>query len=295
MEEWAERKLPVFSYPFFMSFVRVRSAREDNMKKAILTVSFGTSHLDTLEKTIGAIERELAEAFPDRTLYRAFTSGMVIEKLKLDHKLVIFRVEEAMEQMYRDGVREVLVQPTHIIHGLEYEKMRSQLAPYQERFSQVRIGAPLLEATKDYEEAAGLIIEDVRPGDGESLVRMGHGTEHHTNAAYPALDYTFWAKGYKNVIVGTVEGFPEMDEVLKKLKEQQTKRVLLMPFMVVAGDHARNDMAGEEPDSWKSVLENEGFQVTVQLDGLGSFPETGQLFVSHLDKAETIPKDNFIL
>ena len=187
------------------------------MKKAILTVSFGTSHLDTLEKTIGAIERELAEAFPDRTLYRAFTSGMVIEKLKLDHKLVIFRVEEAMEQMYRDGVREVLVQPTHIIHGLEYEKMRSQLAPYQERFSQVRIGAPLLEATKDYEEAAGLIIEDVRPGDGESLVLMGHGTEHHTNAAYPALDYTFWAKGYKNVIVGTVEGFPEMDEVLKKL------------------------------------------------------------------------------
>lgn len=206
------------------------------MKKAILTVSFGTSHLDTLEKTIGAIERELAEAFSDRTLYRAFTSGMVIEKLKLDHKLVIFRVEEAMEQMYRDGVREVLVQPTHIIHGLEYEKMRSQLAPYQERFSQVRIGAPLLEATKDYEEAAGLIIEDVRPGDGESLVLMGHGTEHHTNAAYPALDYTFWAKGYKNVIVGTVEGFPEMDEVLKKLKEQQTKRVLLMPFMVVAGD-----------------------------------------------------------
>ncbi len=243
------------------------------MKKAILTVSFGTSHLDTLEKTIGAIERELAEAFSDRTLYRAFTSGMVIEKLKLDHKLVIFRVEEAMEQMYRDGVREVLVQPTHIIHGLEYEKMRSQLAPYQERFSQVRIGAPLLEATKDYEEAAGLIIEDVRPGDGESLVLMGHGTEHHTNAAYPALDYTFWAKGYKNVIVGTVEGFPEMDEVLKKLKEQQTKRVLLMPFMVVAGDHARNDMAGEDERlSWKSIRDSPWIRIRPVIKGLGEIP-----------------------
>ena len=284
MEEWAERKLPVFSYPFFMSFVRVRPAREDNMKKAILTVSFGTSHLDTLEKTIGAIERELAEAFPDRTLYRAFTSGMVIEKLKLDHKLVIFRVEEAMEQMYRDGVREVLVQPTHIIHGLEYEKMRSQLAPYQERFSQVRIGAPLLEATKDYEEAAGLIIEDVRPGDGESLVLMGHGTEHHTNAAYPALDYTFWAKGYKNVIVGTVEGFPEMDEVLKKLKEQQTKRVLLMPFMVVAGDHARNDMAGE--DAWKSILTARGYEVRPVIKGLGEIPGIRQMFVRHAREAK---------
>lgn len=286
MEEWAERKLPVFSYPFFMSFVRVIPSREDNMKKAILTVSFGTSHLDTLEKTIGAIERELAEAFPDRTLYRAFTSGMVIEKLKLDHKLVIFRVEEAIEQMYRDGVREVLVQPTHIIHGLEYEKMRSQLAPYQERFSQVRIGAPLLEATKDYEEAAGLIIEDVRPGDGESLVLMGHGTEHHTNAAYPALDYTFWAKGYKNVIVGTVEGFPEMDEVLKKLKEQQTKRVLLMPFMVVAGEHARNDMAGEDEDSWKSILTARGYEVRPVIKGLGEIPGIRQMFVRHAREAK---------
>ena len=256
------------------------------MTKAILTVRFGTSHLDTLEKTIGAIERELAEAFPDRTLYRAFTSGMVIEKLKLDHKLVIFRVEEAMEQMYRDGVREVLVQPTHIIHGLEYEKMRSQLAPYQERFSQVRIGAPLLEATKDYEEAAGLIIEDVRPGDGESLVLMGHGTEHHTNAAYPALDYTFWAKGYKNVIVGTVEGFPEMDEVLKKLKEQQTKRVLLMPFMVVAGDHARNDMAGEDEDSWKSILTARGYEVRPVIKGLGEIPGIRQMFVRHAREAK---------
>ena len=213
------------------------------MKKAILTVSFGTSHLDTLEKTIGAIERELAEAFPDRTLYRAFTSGMVIEKLKLDHKLVIFRVEEAMEQMYRDGVREVLVQPTHIIHGLEYEKMRSQLAPYQERFSQVRIGAP-------------------------------------------ALDYTFWAKGYKNVIVGTVEGFPEMDEVLKKLKEQQTKRVLLMPFMVVAGDHARNDMAGEDEDSWKSILTARGYEVRPVIKGLGEIPGIRQMFVRHAREAK---------
>ena len=110
-----------------------------------------------------------------------------------------------------------------------------------------------------------------------------------------SAENTFRALGHEHVYVGTVEGFPNLDYIIGRLKKHNITRVHLMPFMIVAGDHAQNDMAGEEPDSWKSVLENEGFQVTVQLDGLGSFPETGQLFVSHLDKAETIPKDNFIL
>ena len=116
---------------------------------------------------------------------------------------------------------------------------------------------------------------------------MGHGTEHHTNAAYPALDYTFWAKGYKNVIVGTVEGFPEMDEVLKKLKEQQTKRVLLMPFMVVAGDHANNDMAGDDDDSWLSMFKESGKfdSVDTQITGLGEIKDIQQIYVDHTAEA----------
>ncbi len=126
-----------------------------------------------------------------------------------------------------------------------------------------------------------------------ALVFMGHGTAHYANASYCQLENTFRALGHEHVYVGTVEGFPNLDYIIGRLKKHNITRVHLMPFMIVAGDHAQNDMAGEEPDSWKSVLENEGFQVTVQLDGLGSFPETGQLFVSHLDKAETIPKRQF--
>lgn len=260
------------------------------MKKAVLTVSFGTSHLDTMEKTIGAVEKALAEAFPDRTLYRAFTSGMILKKLKSEFQMEICNVEEAMEKMARDGIEDLLIQPTHIIHGFEYEKMTEQIEPYRERFETIRIGAPLLATMEDYEEAVHLIMEDAGLKEEETLVLMGHGTEHHTNAAYPALDYTFWAKGYRNVVVGTVEGFPEMEEVLKKLKEQQAEKILLMPFMIVAGDHAKNDMAGEDADSWKSILTREGYEVRTVLKGLGEIPGIRQMFVRHAREAKECPK-----
>ena len=125
--------------------------------------------------------------------------------------------------MREDGIEDVLIQPTHIIHGFEYEKMMEQIEPYRTGFQTVRIGEPLLATMEDYEEAVRQIMEEAGLEQEETLVLMGHGTEHHTNAAYPALDYTFWAKGYPNVVVGTVEGFPEMDEVLKKLKERKAK------------------------------------------------------------------------
>lgn len=260
------------------------------MKKAILAVSFGTRHLDTMEKTIGKIERDLAEGFPDRELYRAFTSGMIIRKLKNEYGIPVCDVYEAMEQMYQDGIEDVLVQPTHIIHGFEYEKMVEQLKDQADHFREIRIGTPLLGTMEDYEEAVRLIMDDSGLGEDETLVLMGHGTEHHTNAAYPALDYTFWAKGYKNVVVGTVEGFPEMDEVIKKLKEQEAKKILLMPFMIVAGDHAKNDMAGEEEDSWKSILLKEGYEVRPVLKGLGEIDGIRRMFVRHAKEAKEMPK-----
>lgn len=202
----------------------------------------------------------------------------------------ICNVEEAMEQMARDGIEDLLIQPTHIIHGFEYEKMTEQIEPYRERFETIRIGAPLLATMGDYEEAVHLIMEDAGLKADETLVLMGHGTEHHTNAAYPALDYTFWAKGYRNVVVGTVEGFPEMEEVLKKLKEQQAEKILLMPFMIVAGDHAKNDMAGEDADSWKSILTREGYEVRTVLKGVGEIPGIRQMFVRHAREAKECPK-----
>mgnify|MGYP000718389441 FL=1 len=143
---------------------------------------------------------------------------------------------------------------------------------------------------EDYEEAVRQIMEEAGLEQEETLVLMGHGTEHHTNAAYPALDYTFWAKGYPNVVVGTVEGFPEMDEVLKKLKERKAKKILLMPFMIVAGDHAKNDMAGEEADSWKSILEQAGYEVRPVLKGLGEIPGIRKMFVRHAREAKEYPK-----
>ena len=290
MEKEAVGPLSVFPYPFLASIGPVRPVREDNMKKAILAVSFGTSHLDTMEKTIGAIEKELSGAFPDRALYRAFTSGMIIRKLKLDLHLEIDSVEEAVKRMREDGIEDVLIQPTHIIHGFEYEKMMEQIEPYRTGFQTVRIGEPLLATMEDYEEAVRQIMEEAGLEQEETLVLMGHGTEHHTNAAYPALDYTFWAKGYPNVVVGTVEGFPEMDEVLKKLKERKAKKILLMPFMIVAGDHAKNDMAGEEADSWKSILEQAGYEVRPVLKGLGEIPGIRKMFVRHAREAKEYPK-----
>lgn len=260
------------------------------MKKAILVVSFGTSHLDTLDKTIGAIEKKLKEGFPDRELYRAFTSGMIIRKLETEYGIQVCDVAEAMEKMYQDGIKDVLVQPTHIIHGFEYEKMTEQIRIRAGCFQEIRIGTPLLGSMDDYEEAVRLIMEDSGLREEETLVLMGHGTDHHTNAAYPALDYTFWAKGYKNVVVGTVEGFPEMDEVIKKLKEQKAKKILLMPFMIVAGDHAKNDMAGEEADSWKSMLAKEGYEVRPVLKGLGEIEGICRMFVRHAKEAKEMPK-----
>lgn len=256
------------------------------MKKAILAVSFGTSHLDTLDRTIGAVERELSESFPERKLYRAFTSGMIIRKLKTTLNMEIMNVAEAADQMLLDGVTDVLVQPTHIINGIEYEKMAEQLLPYKEKFQRLEIGAPLLSAVGDYHEAVQVIMEECGLMEEETLVLMGHGTEHHTNAVYPALDYAFWANGFPNVVVGTVEGFPEIDEVLKKLKERNAGKLLLMPFMIVAGDHAKNDMAGEEEDSWKSILEKEGYQVRVCLKGLGEMEGIRGMFSRHLKEAE---------
>lgn len=288
--ERGRERLSVFSYPFLVSFVEVRPIWEDNMKKAILVVSFGTSHLDTMEKTIGAIEKKLEEGFPDREFYRAFTSGMIIRKLKTEYGMQVCDVAEAMDKMYRDGIKDVLIQPTHIIHGFEYEKMTEQIRSRADCFQEIRIGTPLLGSMDDYEEAVGLIMEDSGLRDEETLVLMGHGTDHHTNAAYPALDYTFWAKGYKNVVVGTVEGFPEMDEVIKKLKEQKAKKILLMPFMIVAGDHAKNDMAGEEADSWKSVLSKEGYEVRPVLKGLGEIDGIRRMFVRHAKEAKEMPK-----
>ncbi len=254
------------------------------MKKGILVVSFGTSHLDTMGKTIEVIEKEMEERFQECNVYRAFTSGMIIRKLKRTEGISVDTVPEALSRMASDGIEEVIIQPTHIINGIENDRMMEDLMEHMSLFKRIRVGKPLLSSVEDYKKAIHAVMAETELDDGEMLVLMGHGTDHHANSAYPTLEYTFHALGYSQVLVGTVESFPELKNVMAKLKIAEKKKVALMPFMLVAGDHAKNDMAGEE-DSWKSQLEEEGYEVRVIMKGLGEFRGIRQIFMEHIEEA----------
>lgn len=254
------------------------------MEKGILVVSFGTSHMDTMEKTITVIEREIARRFPEWQVYRAFTSRMIVRKLKRTENMEIDTVEEALKRMAADGISEVIVQPTHIINGIENDRMMEDLMEHMSLFNRIRVGKPLLSSVDDYKKAIHGVMSEVGLETGEMLVLMGHGTDHHANSAYPTLEYTFHALGYNQVLVGTVESFPELKNVMAKLEIAEKKKVALMPFMLVAGDHAKNDMAGEE-DSWKSELEDAGYEVRVIMKGLGEFEGIRKIFLEHIEEA----------
>lgn len=253
-------------------------------KKGILVVSFGTSHLDTLEKTIAVIERKIEGAFPEYQIYRAFTSGMIIKKLRKTEAVRIDTIAEALERMRADGIRAVIIQPTHIINGIENDKMLEAIRAFADSFQKIQIGMPLLSSVSDYKMAIHAIMDDIDLAAEDALVLMGHGTDHYANAAYPTLEYTFHSLGFTNVVVGTVEGFPDLRNVMAKLEIMGAKKVTLLPFMIVAGDHAKNDMAGEE-DSWLSELTKAGYEVEVLLKGLGELEGIQHLFIEHIREA----------
>lgn len=257
------------------------------MKKALLVVSFGTSHQDTLEKNIARIEADLELALPERKLFRAFTSGMIVHKLEQRDHLHIDNVSQALARMVKEGYTDVLIQPTHILNGTEYDKLMAQARPLATQFHHFAIGKPLLTGVEDYQLAADAVMKEISPpGEDEALVFMGHGTEHVANAAYALLEYVLHDKGWKRTFLGTVEGYPTLDEVMNRLKEHsQVRRVRLHPFMVVAGDHAKNDMAGGE-DSWCTRLTQAGYEVRCELKGLGEYPAFRALFVDHARRAE---------
>lgn len=260
-------------------------------KKAVLVVSFGTSYKETREKTIDKIEEDIQKAYKDYKVYRAFTSKMIIKKLKKRDNLHIDTVEEAVQRMLNDGIKELIIQPTHIINGLENDFMIEDLRKYRKEFDSIRIGSPLLTNTDDYRELVR-ILENNFNGvpKNEALVFMGHGSSHHANAVYPALDYMFKDHGFKNFFIGTVEGYPEIDTVIKFVKEFKPKKVHITPLMIVAGDHAQNDMASDEEDSWKTLFEKEGYEVECLVKGLGEYEEVRNMFVNHVNEAEDIFK-----
>lgn len=252
-------------------------------KKAILAVSFGTSHNDTRKITIDAIEQDMQAAFPDYALYRAWTSKMIIKKVNARDGVHICNVKEAMEKMLQDGITDVLVQPTHVINGIENDLMKEDALAFQEQFHSISFGDPLLTSEQDNLAVIDAITSEFKTlTKDEVLVLMGHGTTHYANAIYAALDYTFKDKGYSNIFLGTVEAYPTMESLLKMVHAYQPKKVVLAPFMIVAGDHAKNDMASDEPDSWYSQFKAAGYDVEPVLKGLGEYTDIRKLFIEHL-------------
>ncbi|MBQ0001243.1 MAG: sirohydrochlorin cobaltochelatase [Clostridiales bacterium] len=256
----------------------------ENSRKAILVVSFGTSYETTRKVTIEAIEEEIAAAYPAYTVYRAWTSKMIIAKLKKRSLLSVDNVEEAMERMISDGVQELIVQPTHVTNGIENDAMKEDILKYKASFSSISICDPLLTSEEDKTALLQAVNEEFADlPDDTALVFMGHGTPHYANSIYAAMDYTFKDQGKGNIFMGTVEAYPDFDAVLRNVKKTGLQKVLLAPFMIVAGDHANNDLAGDDEDSWKSRFEKEGFQVSARLKGLGEYAKVRELFVKHIE------------
>lgn len=248
------------------------------MKQAIVVVSFGTS-VPEARNSIEAVETALKQ-ISGRDFFRAFTSPTIrrILQKRGEH---IEGLEETLGQLVSTGYEDVVVQPTHLLYGIEYDKIQDTVNGFRERFRKICLGKPLLADADDLLKLADGILESYPPGDG-ALVLMGHGTAHFANMTYPAFQTALRLRGGKNAFVGTVEGWPGLDEVIVQLKDSGVKKVQLVPLMLVAGDHAKNDMAGE--DGWSARLQTEGFQVSCRMNGLGELSCVQRMYAQRLSR-----------
>jgi len=252
--------------------------------KAILVVSFGTSHADTRKLTIDACINKIKDNFEEYEIRKAFTSNIIIKILKNRDNIEIDTVEKALQKLKDEKFNEVIVQPLHIINGKEYHDIIETTAKFKDAFVKIEVGSPLLTSIEDY-KAVAYALKKQTPilKENEAVVFMGHGTHHFANASYACLERIFETEKMQNFFIGTVEGFPEISHVMDRLKSQGVDKVILMPLMLVAGDHAKNDMAGDEEDSWKSVIEKENIEVEIYLHGLGENPAIQELYVQHVN------------
>mgnify|MGYP004600417927 FL=1 len=253
----------------------------------LLVVSFGTSYNDSRRETIGAIEKAMQKAFPDYAVRRGFTSQIIIDHVNKRDGEKIDNVTEALDRAVDNGVKTLVVQPTHLMNGLEYNDLKDELAGYSDSFEKVVLGEPLLTSDDDFQKVMNAIVDATKEyDDGETAICfMGHGTEADSNSVYTKMQETLKAAGYDNYFVGTVEATPSLDDVIAAVKAGGYKKVVLRPLMIVAGDHANNDMAGDEDGSWKTEFEKAGFEVTTVVEGLGSVQAIQDLFVAHAQAA----------
>ena len=274
-------------------------------EKEILVVSFGTSFNDSRVADIKGIEDAIAAAYPDWTVRRAFTAQIIINHVQARDGEAIDNVQQALERAIDNGVQNLVVQPTHLMHGAEYDELVAILDEYKDQFNTVSIAEPLLgevgaDATvinSDKEDVAEIVVAeavkvagyddlDAAAADGVAFVFMGHGTSHTAKVSYSQMQTVMNELGYDNVFIGTVEGEPEetaCEEVIEAVKAAGYTKVILRPLMVVAGDHANNDMAGDDDDSWKSMFTASGYfeSIDCQINGLGEIPEIQDIYVQH--------------
>ncbi len=254
------------------------------MKKAILVVSFGTSHPDTLDQTIGAVEDYAREYFPDEKVYRAFTSRRIIELLQKRYDIYVDSLEDAMKRMEADGISRLVVQPTYVVHGAAWYGLKEELKRYESRFETLKLGAPLLNRPEDYKACVHAMIDEWGLDKDEIIVIAGHGTQQYAQSAYTMLEYMFHTLGYTNVLVGTVRGFPDINNVTAKLALLNKKKIRIIPFMIVSGEHVRTDLA-EGEDSWTARFERLGFRTEVMNHGLGEMQGIRRIFAEHMKEA----------
>lgn len=250
-------------------------------KKAILVASYGTSYDDTREKTIGAIERHIAESFPGWDVRRAFTSRPVIRILE-ERGIHVDFVDAALDRLADEGYGTVVVQPTLVMNGVEYDYMMEEVERRRDRFDAIAVGRPLLTTSEDFDALIEAIGDAYGPeAEGDAIVLMGHGTTHFANSAYSELQLRLIASGRRDVYVTTVEGFPDYDSTLGLMEGCDREDVAMFPLMIVAGDHANNDLAGDEEDSLRSVMTAAGYNPRCIVRGMGEYPEFRDLFRAH--------------
>lgn len=256
-------------------------------EKELLVLSFGTSYNDSRRFTIGAIENDLEKAVPDYAVRRGFTANIIIDHIQRRDGILIDDVDAALNRAVDNGVKTLVVQPTHLMHGLEYDELVESVSEYADAFDQVVFGEPLLSSDEDFAKVEKAITEwTAEYDDGKTAICfMGHGTEAASNEVYQKMQDLLTADGYTNYFVGTVEAEPSLEDVLAAVQAGNYERVILEPLMVVAGDHANNDMAGEEEDSWKTTFEAAGYEVECLLRGLGENEAIREIYVEHAQTA----------
>lgn len=261
--------------------------QDDIGENELLVVSFGTSYNDNRRLTIGAIEEAMETAFPDYAVRRGFTSQIIIDHVKDRDGEIIDNVGEALDRAVANGVKNLVIQPTHLMNGLEYNDLVNEVAQYADAFDSISIGEPLLTSDEDFQAVAEAIVSATASyDDGKTAICfMGHGTEAESNAVYAKMQQVLTDEGHANYFIGTVEAEPTVEDVLALVQAGEYERVVLRPLMIVAGDHANNDMAGEEEDSWKTTFENAGYEVVCEVKGLGELEAIQTLLVEHAQAA----------